>query len=84
VQPNLAKLFSGLSPILDTSQNPFKKDFLLWKSAKFENFYCGRVQSFQTYIVDECKVSKLFSFGWANQARQSPSKSFELWYAPNN
>jgi hypothetical protein len=44
----LAKLFSGLSPILDTSQNPFKKDF-----------YCGRVQSLKTFIVEECKVSKL-------------------------
>jgi hypothetical protein len=66
----LAKLFSGLSPILDTSQNPFKKTLL------------GSMQSLKTFILEECKVSKLFFLGWANQPRPSPSKSFELWYAP--
>jgi len=46
----MAKLFSGLSQILHTSQNPFKKTLL------------GSMQSLKTFIVEECKVSKGFFF----------------------
>ncbi len=58
----------------------FKKD-PAWEYAKSESFYCGRVQSLKTFIVEECKLSKLilwtsakfpnFFFFWMGQSTKT-------------